>query len=61
LDKVRFVAPVRAGARVRNRIVLLSVEDKGNGRVLVTTQNTLQVEGEEKPALVADILAMLVK
>ena len=61
LDKVRFIAPVRAGARVRNRVVLLSVEDKGNGRVLITTQNTLQVEGEEKPALVADILAMLVK
>jgi len=60
-DKVRFIAPVRAGARVRNRVVLLFVEDKGNGRVLITTQNTLQVEGEEKPALVADILAMLVK
>jgi len=61
LDKVRFIAPVRAGARVRNRLVLLSAEDKGSGRVLITTQSTLQIEGEEKPALIAEILAMLVK
>ena len=61
LDKVRFMAPVRAGARVRNRVVLLSAEDKGGGRVLIKTQNTLQVEGEEKPALIAETLAMLVK
>jgi acyl dehydratase len=61
LDKVRFMAPVRAGARVRNRVVLLSAEDKGGGRVLIKTQNTLQVEGEEKPVLIAETLAMLVK
>ena len=61
LDKVRFMAPVRAGARVRNRVVLLSAEDKGGGRVLIKTQNTLQVEGEDKPALIAETLAMLVK
>jgi len=61
LDKVRFIAPVRAGARVRNRLVLLSAENKGSGRVLITTQSTLQIEGEEKPALIAEILAMLVK
>ena len=61
LDKVRFIAPVRAGARVRNRLVLLSAENKGSGRVLITTQSTLQIEGEEKPALIAEILAMLLK
>jgi len=61
LEKVRFIAPVRAGARVRNRVVLVSAEDKGNGRVLITAQNTLQVQGDEKPALIAEILAMLVK
>jgi acyl dehydratase len=60
LDKVRFMAPVKAGARVRNRVVLLAVEDKGPGRVLIKVQNTLQVEGEEKPALIAETLAMLV-
>src|SRR5262245_20410197 len=61
LDKVRFMAPVRAGKRVRNRIVLLEVEDKGGGRVLIKTQNTLEIEGEEKPALIAETLAMLMK
>jgi acyl dehydratase len=59
LDRVRFVAPVRAGRRVRNRIKLVAVEAKGGGRFLVTTENTIEIEGEEKPALVASALAML--
>jgi acyl dehydratase len=59
LDKVRFVAPVKAGARVRNRIVLLAVEDKGPGRRLVRMQNTIEIDGESKPALVAESLVML--
>lgn len=60
LDKVRFMTPVKAGARVRNRVTLVSVEKKGGGRVILKTMNELQIEGEEKPALVADTLAMLV-
>jgi acyl dehydratase len=59
LDKVRFLTAVRAGARVRNRVHLLSAEDKGGGRMLVKTQNTLEIEGEQKPALVAEALVML--
>ncbi|RZL88462.1 MAG: MaoC family dehydratase, partial [Variovorax sp.] len=38
LDKVRFIAPVRAGKRVRNHIGVVSIEDKGNGRHLLTTE-----------------------
>ena len=60
LDKVRFMTAVRAGARVRNRMILVSAEDKGGGRMLVKTQNTLEIEGEQKPALVAETLVMLV-
>jgi acyl dehydratase len=60
LDKVRFLAPLRSGKRVRNRIQVLGVEDKGGGRFLVTTQNTVEIEGEPKPALVAIALAMLI-
>jgi acyl dehydratase len=60
LDKVRFMTPVKAGARVRNRVTLESAESKGGGRVLVKTMNTLEIEGEEKPALVAQTLAMLI-
>ena len=59
LDKVRFIVPVRAGARVRNRVVLLSVEKKPQGRVLLTLQNTIEIEGEAKPALIAESLALL--
>ena len=58
LDRVRFVAPVKAGSRVRNRIKLLDVEDKGKGRILLTTENTIEIEGESKPALIASALVM---
>ena len=58
LDRVRFIAPVKAGSRVRNRIKLLAAEDKGNGRTLITTENTLEIEGEAKPALIAHALTM---
>ena len=57
-DKVRFVAPVKAGSRIRNRIKLVAVEDKGGGHALITTENTPEIEGETKPALIAHTLAM---
>jgi len=60
LDKVRFVAPVKSGARVRNRVVLASVEPQDASRVLVKLRCTLEIEGEAKPALVADMLVMLI-
>ena len=60
LDKVRFVAPVRAGARVRNRVNLLSAEPQNGGRMLLKVQCTLEIEGEAKPALVAEMLCMLI-
>ncbi|GGF34035.1 enoyl-CoA hydratase [Aliidongia dinghuensis] len=59
LDKVRFVTPVRAGARVRNRITLLAIEEKSPGRWLVTTENQVEIEGEAKPALIAVSLVMI--
>lgn len=57
-DKVRFLTPVRAGKRVRARVKMLTAEDKGMGRVLFSTENTVEIEGEDKPALVAVTLAM---
>jgi len=59
IEKLRFLAPVRAGKRVRNRIKIVAVEDKGGGRWLLTTENTIEIEGEEKPALIATALGML--
>src|ERR1700741_1808362 len=58
LEKVRFVAPVRSGKRVRNHITIAAVEGKGGGRYLVTTENTIEIEGESRPALIASALAI---
>ena len=59
IDKVRFLAPVPAGARVRLRVVLSGLEPREGGQVIMKTQNTLEVEGSDKPALVAETLALL--
>lgn len=59
LDRVRFIAPVTSGERIRNRLELLSAEEKGEGRVLIKTKNTIEIEGKEKPAMVAELLALL--
>jgi acyl dehydratase len=59
LDKVRFLTPVKAGARVRNRVVLVAVDRTKPGRALLTLQNTIEIEGEAKPALIAESLALL--
>jgi acyl dehydratase len=60
LDRVRFIAPVRAGARVRMRATLTSVEPQNGGRTLLKLLSTLEIEGEAKPALVAELLCMLI-
>jgi acyl dehydratase len=59
LDRVRFPSSVRAGSRVRNRAVLKKIEKRGFRRVLVTVENTIEVEGAGKPAMVADVLALI--
>jgi acyl dehydratase len=60
LDKVRFIAPVKAGVRVRTRATLLTVEPQTGGRVLLKLSCTLEIEGEAKPALVAELLCLLI-
>jgi acyl dehydratase len=60
LDRVRFLAPVPAGVNVRTRVKLVSVEPKGAGRTLVTTENAIEIEGRDKPALIATALTMVV-
>jgi acyl dehydratase len=60
LKNVRFLAPVRSGKRVRNRIRLAAVDERGSGRYLVTTDNTIEIEGEIKPALQASALAIFI-
>jgi acyl dehydratase len=60
LDKVRFIAPVKTGARVRMRANLASAEPQNGGRLLLKLQSTLEIEDEAKPALVAEVLCMLI-
>lgn len=59
VDNVRFIAPVRAGAQIRTRLKLLSVAPKGQGRHLVTAEATVEIEGEAKPALTAQLVFMI--
>ncbi|MEO6225730.1 MAG: MaoC family dehydratase [Sphingomicrobium sp.] len=59
VDRVRFLAPVRSGSRVRGRFVLDSVEEKAPGQLLVRHGVTVEIEGVEKPALAAIWLALM--
>jgi acyl dehydratase len=57
-EKIRFLEPVPVGSRIRARHKLKAIEDKGGGRWLLTTEVTVEIEGREKPALIADWLGM---
>jgi acyl dehydratase len=59
-DRVRFMAPVAAGSRIRDRIHLLSVERRGAARLLVKSRHTIEIDGGDKPALIAEVLTLMV-
>ena len=59
-DKVRYLAPVRVGQRIRARQTLLDVTEKKPGQWLFKYAVTVEIEGEDTPALVAEILSMMV-
>ncbi len=54
VNRVRFPAPVRVGKRIRVRTKLLSVEEIGDRAIQTVNQQTVEIEGEEKPACVAE-------
>ncbi|MBN1366110.1 MAG: MaoC family dehydratase [Syntrophaceae bacterium] len=58
LNKVRFLAPVPVGSRIRSKMVITGVEEKEPGRILMTTTHTIEIEGQDKPACIAEALAM---
>lgn len=58
MNKLRLVNPIKSNARIRDRIVLTDVAEKEGGRILMTTTHTIEIEGEEKPAMVAEVLSM---
>jgi acyl dehydratase len=57
-EQVRFVAPVVAGSRIRLRCLLVGVEQVGPGQYLMRAENTIEIEGGTRPALVAESLVM---
>ena len=59
LDRVRFIAPVKSGKRIRGRFRLDSVDEKAPGQLLLRHTVTVEIEGEEKPALTAEWLGLL--
>ena len=60
LDKVRFINPVNVGCKVRTHSKCVSVEDKGDGRYLMKTEVSMEIEGVEKPAYIAETLSMFI-
>ncbi len=59
-DKIRFLAPVRAGSRIRGHFRLLECSERRPGEILSRHAVTVEIEGSEKPALVAEWLNMVI-
>ena len=60
LDKVRFVSPVKVNSKIRARFQLISAEEKKPKHYLLKHNVTVEIEGDEKPALIAEWLGMTV-
>ena len=60
LEHVRFLAPVRSGKRIRARFTLDSIDEKAAGQLLLRHQVTVQIEDEDRPALVAEWLGLVI-
>ena len=58
LNRVRFAAPVRSGDRIRDRVSLSAMEDRGEAKLL-TFDHRVEIDGQEKPALVATGMVMV--
>ena len=59
LDRVRFLAPVRSGKRIRGRFTLDSIDEKAPGQWLMRHTVSVEIEGEQKPALTAQWLGLI--
>jgi acyl dehydratase len=60
LNQVRFINPVLVNSKVRCRVLLAGVEEKSPGRILLTYKHTIEIEGEDKPACVAEVLGLVI-
>ncbi|TAK46943.1 MAG: MaoC family dehydratase [Xanthobacteraceae bacterium] len=57
-NKVRFLAPVKCGSRVRGHFVLRDLTDRGNNEYVTTFEITIEIENSQKPAMIAEWLGM---
>jgi acyl dehydratase len=57
-DRLRFISPVKNGARVRAHFVLRALEEQPGNRVQLRYDTTMEIEGETKPALAIEWLSM---
>jgi acyl dehydratase len=57
-DKVRFVSPVRVGSKIRCHAKVIDIKEKRPGQFDFKTEVSIEIEGEDKPALVAEWLAV---
>jgi acyl dehydratase len=58
-NKTRFLAPVRSGSRVRGHFKLLEMEEKRPGQWQQTLEYSLEIEGQDKPALIAEWISQI--
>ena len=59
MNKLRFMAPVKSGKRIRGRFTLVGVEQRKDGGYQSTVAVTVEIDGETKPALVAEWLTLV--
>ena len=59
-DRMRFLQPVKVGSRVRVHTKIIAVDEKRPGEYLIKSEKTMEIEGEEKPAFIAEWLVLLI-
>lgn len=60
LNRVRFIEPVKVGSNIRSRGLLKDIQIKSPGRILLTIENTVEIQGKEKPAMIAESLYLII-
>ncbi len=60
LNRVRFINPVPVGSKIRNRAVLKDVIKKSRHKILIVLENTVEIKGQKKPAMIAESLALII-
>ena len=59
-DKVRYLQPVKVNSEIRAQSTLIEVSDKAPGQLLTKSRITIEIKGQDKPALVAEILSLFI-